>query len=125
MTCGKSAEAIVSRDQENKGEGVPSHAVGPFGRGWKSGGVRNFGELTAAVEASESMEDAITMIESQNDAMEERRRMGVVASQAAASEMPRRRRRGGIAAVAWDPSRTIERGRRLPELLEWRGPGRK
>ena len=43
-------------------------------------GVRNFGELTAAVAASESMEDAIRLIEGQNDAMEERRRMGVVAA---------------------------------------------
>ena len=43
-------------------------------------GVRNFGELTAAVEASESMEDAIRMIEGQNDALEERRRLGVVAA---------------------------------------------
>jgi len=46
-------------------------------------GVRNFGELTAAVEASENMEEAIRLIENQNDAMEERRRMGVVASSAA------------------------------------------
>ena len=46
-------------------------------------GVRNFGELTAAVEASENMEEAIRLIENQNDAMEERRRMGVVASRAA------------------------------------------
>jgi hypothetical protein len=40
--------------------------------------VRNFGELTAAVEASESMESAIRLIESQNDSMEERRRAAVV-----------------------------------------------
>ena len=46
----------------------------------ESGGarVRNFGELTAAVEASESMESAIRLIESQNDSMEERRRAAVV-----------------------------------------------
>ena len=47
------------------------------------GGVHNFGELSAAVEASESMEDAIRLIESQNDATEERRRMGVVKAVAA------------------------------------------
>ena len=41
-------------------------------------GRNNFGELTAAVEASTSMEHAIRLIESQNDACEERRRMGVV-----------------------------------------------
>ena len=46
-------------------------------------GACNFGELTAAVEASENMEDAIRLIESQNDAMEERRRMGVMANNAA------------------------------------------
>ena len=40
--------------------------------------VRNFGELTAAVEASESMESAIRLIESQNDSIEERRRAAVV-----------------------------------------------
>jgi len=49
------------------------------------GGSRNFGELTAAVEASDNMEEAIRLIESQNDAMEERRRMGVVARRAVAS----------------------------------------
>ena len=41
-------------------------------------GRNNFGELTAAVEASTDMESAIRLIESQNDACEERRRMGVV-----------------------------------------------
>mmetsp|Transcript_11537 Transcript_11537/g.21830 ORF Transcript_11537/g.21830 Transcript_11537/m.21830 type:complete len:318 (+) Transcript_11537:796-1749(+) len=49
------------------------------------GGLRNFGELTAAVEASDNMEESIRLIESQNDAMEERRRMGVVARRAVAS----------------------------------------
>lgn len=50
----------------------------------RSGGVfvRNHGELTAAVEASESMEHAIQMIEGMNDAMEERRRAKVAASAA-------------------------------------------
>jgi hypothetical protein len=50
--------------------------------------VRNFGDLTAAVEASESMENAMRLIESQNDSMEERRRAAVVvraASSAAAN----------------------------------------
>lgn len=51
-------------------------------------GVRNFGELTAAVEASESMEAALRLIEGQNDAMEERRRMGVVAAATAAAAGP-------------------------------------
>jgi len=51
--------------------------------GHPTDGMRNnFGELTAAMEASENMEDAIRLIESQNDAMEERRRMGVVAGAA-------------------------------------------
>jgi len=40
--------------------------------------VRNFGELTAAVEASDSMESAIRLIESQNDSMEERQSAAVV-----------------------------------------------
>ena len=46
---------------------------------------RNFGELSAAVEASTNMEDAIRLIESQNDACEERRRMGVIASSSTAA----------------------------------------
>ena len=41
--------------------------------------MRSLDELTAAVEASETTEAAIALIEGQNDAMEERRRMGVVA----------------------------------------------
>ena len=49
------------------------------------GGLCNFGKLTAAVEASNNMEDAIRLIKSQNDAMEEQRRMGVVARRAMAS----------------------------------------
>jgi len=41
--------------------------------------VRDYGELTAAVEASESMEHAIHLIEGMNDGMEERRRAAVAA----------------------------------------------
>lgn len=52
--------------------------------GGASGGGRPYGELAAAVEASESMEAAIRLIEGQNDALEERRRAGVVCSSAAA-----------------------------------------
>lgn len=41
--------------------------------------VRDYGELTAAVEASESMDHAIHLIEGMNDGMEERRRAAVAA----------------------------------------------
>jgi hypothetical protein len=41
--------------------------------------VRDYGELTAAVEASESMEHAIHLIEGMNNRMEERRRAAVAA----------------------------------------------
>ena len=51
------------------------------------GGLRNFGELTAVVEPSNNMEEAIRLIESQNDVMEEQRRMGVVARRAVTSTL--------------------------------------
>jgi hypothetical protein len=41
--------------------------------------IRDYGELTAAVEASESMDHAIHLIEGMNDGMEERRRAAVAA----------------------------------------------
>ncbi|KAL7529016.1 hypothetical protein ACHAXR_002746 [Thalassiosira sp. AJA248-18] len=65
------------------------------GAGTLDGVVRNFGELTAAVEASENMEEAIHLIESQNDAMEERRRMGVVVASSTKKDMESKLFRGG------------------------------
>lgn len=50
------------------------------------GGGSNFGELTAAVEASDNMEDAIRLIENQNDKMEERRRMNLVVASSSVEE---------------------------------------
>ncbi|KAL9188853.1 hypothetical protein ACHAXT_011343 [Thalassiosira profunda] len=103
----QSAEAMSREIRRIKVKGYRPTRSDLLGGSGSLEGVRNFGELTAAVEASESMEDAIRMIESQNDAMEERRRMGVVASQAAASETPakkkeRRYRGGGLGPIPDD-----------------------
>jgi hypothetical protein len=79
----KSAETMSREIRRIKVKGyrpTRSDLMGVSLGGGNLDGVRNFGELTAAVEASESMEDAIRMIEGQNDAMEERRRMGVIAA---------------------------------------------
>ncbi|EJK70286.1 hypothetical protein THAOC_08364, partial [Thalassiosira oceanica] len=80
-----------------------SGATGPRGRtvlGGASGAGRPYGELAAAVEASESMEAAIRLIEGQNDALEERRRAGVVCGSAAAgpasAASPAAARGGGV-----------------------------
>lgn len=76
----KSAETMSREIRRIKVKGYRPTRSDLMGGGGDLNGVRNFGELTAAVEASESMEDAIRLIEGQNDAMEERRRMGVVAA---------------------------------------------
>mmetsp|Transcript_9500 Transcript_9500/g.23208 ORF Transcript_9500/g.23208 Transcript_9500/m.23208 type:complete len:455 (-) Transcript_9500:150-1514(-) len=83
----KSAETMSREIRRIKVKGYRPTRTELFGTGMTSleGGGRSYGELSAAVEASESMEEAIRLIESQNDAMEERRRMGVVASRAQAS----------------------------------------
>ena len=70
------------------------------------GGGSNFGELTAAVEASDNMEAAIRLIENQNDKMEERRRMNlVVASTNAAEEKKEKSKKyypGGLSPIRDD-----------------------
>jgi uncharacterized small protein (DUF1192 family) len=79
----KSAETMSREIRRIKVKGyrpTRSDLMGVSLGGGDLNGVRNFGELTAAVEASENMEDAIRLIEGQNDAMEERRRLGVVAA---------------------------------------------
>ena len=79
----KSAELMSREIRRIKVKGyrpTRSDLMGVSLGGGDLNGVRNFGELTAAVEASECMEDAIRLIEGQNDAMEERRRLGVVAA---------------------------------------------
>eukprot|EP00984_Skeletonema_dohrnii_P038255 scaffold41276_cov222-Skeletonema_dohrnii-CCMP3373.AAC.1 len=76
----KSAETMSREIRRIKVKGYRPTRSDLMGGGGDLNGVRNFGELTAAVEASENMEDAIRLIEGQNDALEERRRMGVVAA---------------------------------------------
>eukprot|EP00986_Skeletonema_menzelii_P002957 scaffold855_cov140-Skeletonema_menzelii.AAC.18 len=76
----KSAETMSREIRRIKVKGYRPTRSDLMGGGGDLNGVRNFGELTAAVEASESMEDAIRLIEGQNDAMGERRGMGVVAA---------------------------------------------
>jgi len=79
----KSAETMSREIRRIKVKGyrpTRSDLMGVSLGGGDLNGVRNFGELTAAVEASDCMEDAIRLIEGQNDAMEERRRLGVVAA---------------------------------------------
>jgi len=79
----KSAETMSREIRRIKVKGyrpTRSDLMGVSLGGGDLNGVRNFGELTAAVEASENMDDAIRLIEGQNDAMEERRRLGVVAA---------------------------------------------
>ena len=81
----KSAEVMSREIRHIKVKGYRPTRSDLLGGAGTLEGVRNFGELTAAVEASESMEQAIQLIESQNDAMEERRRMGVVTAAAASN----------------------------------------
>ena len=84
----QSAEAMSREIRRIKVKGyrpTRSDLLGGSSGGAVAGGGRSYGELTAAVEASESMEAAIQLIESQNDALEERRRAGVVSSTAAES----------------------------------------
>lgn len=80
-----SAEAMSREIRRIKVKGYRPTRSELMGGG--EGGTRHFGELTAAVEASESMEEAIRLIESQNDSMEERRRMGVVVASSTATTM--------------------------------------
>ena len=84
----QSAEAMSREIRRIKVKGyrpTRSDLLGGSSGGTSASGGRSYGELTAAVEASESMEAAIQLIESQNDALEERRRAGVVSSTAAES----------------------------------------
>ena len=69
------------------------------------GGGSNFGELTAAVEASDNMEAAIRLIENQNDKMEERRRMNLVVASAAEEDKKEKRKKhypGGLSPIKDD-----------------------
>mmetsp|Transcript_13917 Transcript_13917/g.21603 ORF Transcript_13917/g.21603 Transcript_13917/m.21603 type:complete len:745 (-) Transcript_13917:98-2332(-) len=92
----KSAETMSREIRRIKVKGYRPTRSDLMGGGGDLNGVRNFGELTAAVEASENMEDAIRLIEGQNDALEERRRMGVVAASQSLG--------GGAAAAAPAPA---------------------
>ena len=74
----QSAETMSREIRRIKVKGYRPTRSDLFSGGTSTLEGRHFGELTAAVEASTSMEDAIRLIESQNDACEERRRMGVV-----------------------------------------------
>lgn len=68
------------------------------------GGGSNFGELTAAVEASDNMEAAIRLIENQNDKMEERRRMNLVVASTNAAEEKKEKKYypGGLSPIRDD-----------------------
>lgn len=76
----QSAENMSREIRRIKVKGYRPTRSDLFGGGASSsiGASEGFGELTRAVEASESMADAIRLIEGQNDAMEERRRMDLV-----------------------------------------------
>mmetsp|Transcript_3047 Transcript_3047/g.6687 ORF Transcript_3047/g.6687 Transcript_3047/m.6687 type:complete len:845 (+) Transcript_3047:177-2711(+) len=113
-----SAESMSREIRRIKVKGYRPTRSDLFGGMGTMEGARNFGELTAAVEASESMEEAIRLIESQNDAMEERRRMGVVANRAAttaaSSSTPMKRenfsRAGGVRGLSTIPDDIREGG---------------
>jgi len=124
----KSAETMSREIRRIKVKGYRPTRSDLMGGGGDLNGVRNFGELTAAVEASENMEDAIRLIEGQNDALEERRRMGVVAASQSLG--------GGGAAAAPAPAPQARKGsigfRAISEddndeggfLSFWNGAGR-
>lgn len=105
----QSAETMSREIRRIKVRGYRPTRSDLFGTGSLGGNGKSnfFGELTAAVEASENMEDAIQLIESQNDSMEERRRMNVVvaasaaSSSAAESTAPKKesKYRGGLAPL--------------------------
>jgi len=70
------------------------------------GGGSNFGELTAAVEASDNMEAAIRLIENQNDKMEERRRMNLVVASSSVEDKKKEKSKkhypGGLSPIRDD-----------------------
>ena len=119
----KSAETMSREIRRIKVKGYRPTRTDLMGNGGDLNGVKNFGELTAAVEASENMEDAIRLIEGQNDAMEERRRMGVVAashqSLGGATAPIVRRRSSGLQAISED-----EDDKEGGFLSFWNGAGR-
>eukprot|EP00985_Skeletonema_marinoi_P007737 scaffold3445_cov80-Skeletonema_marinoi.AAC.18 len=123
----KSAETMSREIRRIKVKGYRPTRSDLMGGGGDLNGVRNFGELTAAVEASENMEDAIRLIEGQNDALEERRRMGVVAASqshagggAAAPAPAPQARKGSIGLRAITEDDNDEGG----FLSFWNGAGR-